>query len=971
MKVKPLFLSFFFSIGLITVLFSSLSAPLSVAQLDNSTSLYQSTARELDTSLGLKNISGSRVISSNVGSHHSLAIGVNGELHISFNNEQANMLYYAVFDGEKWVTQSVDTGTNIYRNSIDLGPTENSLPQIAYSKDGKIIYAHLVNNQWISETIAAEPNIHRQVALSVDGKELPHIVFSTDWQTHGGYWMGNIDYAYFDDTDWVSTTVVTKGEEVRAPLALDINSSDIPQLLYKKRAYGGHFGVHWLSLDPVSQTTQLESGWYNTYPPGGAIFVDANDEVYWTYRWHGQKVGGTNLMTETLATGGAIGNSDITVDENGRVFVVYQFENVLRVAVKSPIDDWIQKNIVTVDQWNDSDVSIVTEQNNIHITYHDITTKSLIHIVIPKTFFLGEVVDILVDDFEPQPYQGEDDFYYNRLDGDRGSLADTTLDWGDGRVTATIASGAWGGMWTSLNHINIEEIPLNFSAILPQEIVAPYQSPIIGVNVRILDGTPGRNFKVELKNGNSLLWQDIIPLTGGEQTLQFSVPPLTNVRNLNWVLDQASPGDYVVLDELSLTATTLITHTPERAFVWSYGMLLNNWDSETGLVRDQGRFPSGDFEGIQSTGGLAAATVIAEQLGVVTHADAVTIVTKISDTLLLDVPRYHGLWPHFVKVLTPTNTITISNKTEWSTVDTAIAAISLLEAQTALDLDTSGTEAMLHGIDWDDLVMKTGISHGYKYTGEVLTSTWDVFGGESWLVGLIYTMVTGEVAPLEHPRPPTANGSGFIDELAWLFVPPPCSFDVWGAHWPSYQIQATYTQTEYYPTNYPNSCFDQLGLFGLSAAEVPMPSQVITPLIYQPFGVGGQFSLPNDGSLLLGAPVVVPHYAPMIAPLRPTESIQMWDWLIEPGPFSPVNNVESLMFVSHADSCDVNETRWNHLKGSWNLTLQTLGWGRYLAVNRGYEYALWGAVENNSLLHEGYQLLIEPCFLYLPITIKD
>ena len=90
-------------------------------------------------------------------------------------------------------------------------------------------------------------------------------------------------------------------------------------------------------------------------------------------------------------------------------------------------------------------------------------------------------------------------------------------------------------------------------------------------------------------------------------------------------------------------------------------------------------------------------------------------------------------------------------KTEWSSVDTVIAAIGLLEAQSGLGLDTSGTEQLLQEIEWDDLVTEKGISHGYTYSGDLIPYAWDVFGGESWLVELAYAGVTGQVAPLAYP----------------------------------------------------------------------------------------------------------------------------------------------------------------------------------------------------------------------------
>jgi hypothetical protein len=152
------------------------------------------------------------------------------------------------------------------------------------------------------------------------------------------------------------------------------------------------------------------------------------------------------------------------------------------------------------------------------------------------------------------------------------------------------------------------------------------------------------------------------------------------------------------------------------------------------------------------------------------------------------------------------------------------------------------------------------------------------------------------------------------------------------------------------------SCFTRFGLFGLSAGEVPAPARVPARQVYQAFGVGGRSSPVNDGSRLLGAPVVVPHYAALIASLRPGEATRMWAWLIQYGHFSPLTNVESLMFPPSA-TCDSAGIVWNHLKGSWNLALQTLGWGRYLVERRGQVPVLWHAAMANAFLREGYLLL--------------
>jgi hypothetical protein len=563
---------------------------------------------------------------------------------------------------------------------------------------------------------------------------------------------------------------------------------------------------------------------------------------------------------------------------------------------------------------------------------------------------------IVVDDFRLQPYPGESVYPFNRLCGDRGVVNNAHLEWGPGQVTTTIAPrNSWDGVWMSLDHPIGEGLSIDLSAILPPQVLPAYQSQVTGIAVLLADGTPGRPLKLELKDRGELRWVTEVALRGGPQVVSADLSLLEQVNEFLWVLDRASAGDYVVVESVSLTATTQITDTATKAFVWSYGMLLNNWDPTTELVRDKARDVSGVFDAIQATGSLAAATAVAEQPGIVTRADAVRIVGRIGETLLSGLPRYHGLWPHWVRV-SPAGEIAIVPHTEWSSVDTAIAAIGLLAAQSALGMDTSGTEHVLQTIDWPDLVTRGGISHGYTYAGDPIPYAWDVFGGESWLVALAYAAATGQVARMVYPSPPTANGSGFIDELAWLFVPPPSRRDRWGTDWRTYRLAAADRQVDYYATRHPASCAVLLGLFGLSASEVPDPSSVPGGSVYQAFGVGGRFAPPNDGAALLGAPAVVPHYAAAIALLSSQEAVEMWDWLIDSGRFTPLNNVESLMFPADA-GCDSSALVWNHVKGSWNLSLQTLGWGRYLAERDGRVPALCQAARTNPVLRQGHLLL--------------
>lgn len=571
-------------------------------------------------------------------------------------------------------------------------------------------------------------------------------------------------------------------------------------------------------------------------------------------------------------------------------------------------------------------------------------------------------VHVVVDDFAPGRYQGDDVYFFNRLGGDRGPLQHTALAWGSGVVTATIGAGdEWGGMWMSLNHPACEGETVDLGTVVPSYFAERYHSRATELLLRVADATPGLRVKAELKHGGAVRWWDDAEFCGGAETLSFGLSSLHEVDRLVIVLDDTEQGEYCVLEEIALTVTNPIADPAEAAYVWSLGMWLNNWDPDRGMVRDRSNHEAGQYDAVQVTGALAAGVAQAAELDVLSHRQAVEIVNKIADTLMNDVPRMKGLWPHFCRS-DGQGGIEIEPGTEWSTIDTAIAAMGLYLGQTALGLDTSETMAFMQAIPWDTLTLASGISHGYATDGTLLTASWDWFGGESWLLAFACAAASGTVPPIAHPDPPAYNGSGFIDELAWLYLPPPLRYDRWGADWRSYRQQAADRQIAYPGEHYPTSCVAQLGLFGLSAAEVPMPSAVAPSQIYRPFGVGGE-APPDDGVDLCGSLVVVPHYSAMIASLRPVEVTAVWRWLIDEGPFSPLNNVESLMFVG--EGYGEENRRWNGLRGSWNLALQTLGWGRYLEQRAGQYPVLWHAALASQRARKTYSALAPGPWLLL------
>jgi hypothetical protein len=602
---------------------------------------------------------------------------------------------------------------------------------------------------------------------------------------------------------------------------------------------------------------------------------------------------------------------------------------------------------------------------------------------------ITQPISILVDDFDTQPVQGPGTAYWphNRLDGDRGIISneprpdDANFIWGKGVVKAMVSPGSnVAGVWTSLNHPIFDCEPLNFDAIFPEQIEPQYQGRIISVRIQVLDGHG--TFHVELKLGEKpscdYSTQKVInaqefSLTGGPQTFTFNLPEgIGKISNLNWYVS-GNLGDYVVVSRVELVADMPLLTAAQQAFLWNYSQLLSNWSHDSGLTRDQGYFAAGQYDNISASGLQTAAAVMAYHLGFISKTSAVEIVSKTSQGLMDIQPdgcAGSGLWPHFV-----TNG-TIALGTEWSSIDTVIASISTIESEQALGLDTAQTESVLRRIDWKKLTLLDGhISHGYwsKNSGCVSiepggSGGWQDFGTESWIVNLGEATSNGKTA-IFTTSPPTVNGGGFIDELAWLLIPIP-ERDRWGFDWQSYSQKAADSQLAYYqnPVNKGGVFYRNLGLFGLTPAESPDLSVFPpnSPIFYLDFGVGGKdhsydgMGPLSDGNgpstkITLGHAVIVPHYAGIISALRPAQAMNEWKWLVANKLESPLNTAESLMCTDEADST-CSQIVWNARKGAWELGLATLGWARYLV---GDENPLYQGFQDNSMLLKGYQVMLE------------
>jgi hypothetical protein len=545
---------------------------------------------------------------------------------------------------------------------------------------------------------------------------------------------------------------------------------------------------------------------------------------------------------------------------------------------------------------------------------------------------------LLIDDFA-------DMRHYTRFGSNRGMMGSGVTIAGDGRAQVRLPSaGGWGGVWTSLMHTAGERHALDFQRPLGPAVRPEYQPHISGIQITILEGTG--TLKVELKNtANQLIFVTSHQLNG-QEVLQIKVSAVDPVHVLNWLL--VGEGQ-VVIDEVRLLLDAPSYELREAVFLWSYANLYTTYDPVTGLTRDRAHKPSREFSSVQTMGTFALATALGSNLGYLASAESVAIISRLRDSLL-QIPRHEsGLLPHFL-----TNG-DITPGTEYSSIDSVLSLMPMILACELAGLDASALRSLLSAIDWTTLTdtLNKPVSHGYSFdqksgTWQMLPYSWDVFGSESWLVSLAASSTLGSVPPLsfvDSVDPKTWNGSGFNDWMGKLFVPLHRT-DVFGVNWSDFLSASTASQLDFHQ----GSAFTSL--FGHSASEVPEPWAVGGP-DYGAWGTGG-YQPARVTTAEVGTPIFAPHYWAMIMADYPVEAEVVWKMLIDQGIFTPLNNVESFT----ASNDQGTDLKFNALRGSWNLCLQTLGAARAVYASHNSDYPVYALLEADPLLGRGLELML-------------
>ena len=409
-----------------------------------------------------------------------------------------------------------------------------------------------------------------------------------------------------------------------------------------------------------------------------------------------------------------------------------------------------------------------------------------------------------------------------------------------------------------------------------------------------------------------VVWSHTMALDSDETVTQYIEIPEEmpqNVKFLNWI---AEPGTTLLLSSIGFMAERPEMPLEEWAFLISLGKLRRCLDKESGLTRDRGHLPAGVFDSIASTGMEALGSALGAAEGFLNREQTAAEIRTTVKTLS-EIKKAAGFLPHFVQQ-DQSGKVVIHPGTEYSTVDTAIALLSLLLATDILDLPDVREDVvrMISALDFDAVTSEEGwIGHGFQTDGTTkITSEWRDWGGETALVLALEAMVPNRV-----PRGKTTDagqvyrGVGFIAELQSLFFP---DFDsnepdlMSAVSWPESRRALIDKQIAYVKENWPESRAARTGIFGLSAGEAGMPGSGYTA----------------NGTEVMGVRWLHPHYMLMglalSNPAAYSEGLRRLDGI---GYLSPLGLPENI---------EIELNLHNPMQGSLNASFETLaayhGW---------------------------------------------
>lgn len=210
-----------------------------------------------------------------LGTHNSIALDADGTPHISYYDQANEDLKYAYKNGTLWTITTVDnTGSVGSYTSLKLD--KKGRPHISYYDigNGNLKYAFINGSSWSTETVDdSANNVGRFSSLDLDRDGYPHISY-WDFTTQ------NLKYAYKDASGWHIEVADSSAHDVGRYSSLVVDP------------YGnGHIIYSDYTTKSALYAFKDASGWHqetveNSTPPtdfASAIALDSNGYIHIAY----------------------------------------------------------------------------------------------------------------------------------------------------------------------------------------------------------------------------------------------------------------------------------------------------------------------------------------------------------------------------------------------------------------------------------------------------------------------------------------------------------------------------------------------------------------------------------------------------------------------------------------------------------------------------------------------------------------
>tara|TARA_Y100001978_G_scaffold18769_1_gene14514 strand:+ start:197 stop:5857 length:5661 start_codon:yes stop_codon:yes gene_type:complete len=328
----------------------------------------------------------------------SMAIDSNDNIHISYYSTIYNDLGHAKYDGQSWSFTNVDDVGNVgLYSSLKIDSNDNI--HIAYTESGNcnnLKYAKYDGISWTTTILECDA---KYPSLAIDSNDVVHIAYCKN--SCDDLYYGTYDTSLFPNPTWTSSMVVNTGTvECRTSISLDIDSNDIPHIIYheyndQELKHASKNGWAWVTstidsfgfgIDPM----QSQFGCHNS------LDIDSNDNLHVSYTNYNIDFGSlkyatydgnswTKTVIESMDTPTdsmpySYADTSILLDFNGQVHISYhnlQLGELKYVTndgnywINSTIDDGSSIDLIT-DRDDDGHSSLALDSyGNLYASYVD------------------------------------------------------------------------------------------------------------------------------------------------------------------------------------------------------------------------------------------------------------------------------------------------------------------------------------------------------------------------------------------------------------------------------------------------------------------------------------------------------------------------------------------------------------------------------------------------------------------------